>query len=677
MSENERLLLDYKPLITSSIFLEMKSSSIDSVQIICKNGKSMNCSSLLLASISPLLADIIKHQDSQEYVILLPDIQLSTLKDVIDSILTLDYKQSKVGKEIFMLDGIFWKAGHLSKCFNDSLKFYNDYSANDVSKLEPIKSMSDLKDIFDEGCSDNLDNDVAHPLDDLDISTSFYSDLRIKEDISDEESTLNTEVNVTSNIPDNQYEIKDSFVKIEKLPKNQKVNCKKRKRSTCPKQNRKAKKVKENDCDKEENLRKSTNNIRKKNDYFERKGFLKRFLIPIKEESLDEDFKAAQEKLKLYLEDVEDFEVPRAAWCKFHGLNPEIYLLENFDKKPKLECPICLLSFSTKENDGRPFFNHLKSHKYKTYKCPCRPPGGFRQAGHEIKNHLTMCHWGWIRCQYCNRPVDPNHMKFHQILMHKEKAEHLTCPICQMTNPLHNCNARKYVTKYKMHIDDHTNNKAIKKAMCEICDIKYVGDGHRNHHNQVYHIGELLGCKSHRCYFTCKTQEEMNEHVQMKHINTKSENEQKHSVCDICGFVYNTKYGIALHKKKMHKDDLIEDDLIQCTKCPMKVKSIRKHMESHQEISVCTICGAKVKRMKNHMRLHIPYDQCKFKCEPCKRGFFTTDKLRSHMMSVHLKERPYSCRYGCEMAYNDVSNRNSHEKKKHGQLFSIKEPTEV
>ena len=39
------------------------------------------------------------------------------------------------------------------------------------------------------------------------------------------------------------------------------------------------------------------------------------------------------------------------------------------------------------------------------------------------------------------------------------------------------------------------------------------------------------------------------------------------------------------------------------------------------------------------------------------------------MMNVHIRSRPYNCRYGCNMAYNDVSNRNSHEKKKHGGLF--------
>ena len=39
-------------------------------------------------------------------------------------------------------------------------------------------------------------------------------------------------------------------------------------------------------------------------------------------------------------------------------------------------------------------------------------------------------------------------------------------------------------------------------------------------------------------------------------------------------------------------------------------------------------------------------------------------------MNAHLKLRPYKCRYGCEFAYNDHSNRNAHERKTHGKLFT-------
>ena len=30
--------------------------------------------------------------------------------------------------------------------------------------------------------------------------------------------------------------------------------------------------------------------------------------------------------------------------------------------------------------------------------------------------------------------------------------------------------------------------------------------------------------------------------------------------------------------------------------------------------------------------------------------------------------KPYKCRYGCGIAYGELGNRNSHEKKKHGGL---------
>ena len=46
--------------------------------------------------------------------------------------------------------------------------------------------------------------------------------------------------------------------------------------------------------------------------------------------------------------------------------------------------------------------------------------------------------------------------------------------------------------------------------------------------------------------------------------------------------------------------------------------------------------------------------------------------LDRHMMNVHLKLRPYKCRYGlgCEFAYNDKGNRDAHERKKHGKVFN-------
>ena len=85
----------------------------------------------------------------------------------------------------------------------------------------------------------------------------------------------------------------------------------------------------------------------------------------------------------------------------------------------------------------------------------------------------------------------------------------------------------------------------------------------------------------------------------------------------------------------------------------------------------CTICGAVVLRLKDHIRsVHTADEDKRFVCNFCGKGFFDKKKLENHKMNVHLKLRPHRCRYGCDIGYNDTSNRNAHEKKKHGGLFS-------
>jgi len=59
-----------------------------------------------------------------------------------------------------------------------------------------------------------------------------------------------------------------------------------------------------------------------------------------------------------------------------------------------------------------------------------------------------------------------------------------------------------------------------------------------------------------------------------------------------------------------------------------------------------------------------------FQCQDCGKGFMAPHKLEIHRMNIHLKLRPYKCRYGCAFSYNDSSNRNAHEKKTHGKLFT-------
>ena len=113
----------------------------------------------------------------------------------------------------------------------------------------------------------------------------------------------------------------------------------------------------------------------------------------------------------------------------------------------------------------------------------------------------------------------------------------------------------------------------------------------------------------------------------------------------------------------------------KCTVCGLSVVYIKEHMKLHTEEKIpCPECNAVVRDLKEHIaNVHTLDKDKKFQCQDCGKGFLHQHKLEKHKMNVHLKQRPFQCRYGCDMAYNDKSNRSAHERKKHGKLFN--EPT--
>jgi hypothetical protein len=123
--------------------------------------------------------------------------------------------------------------------------------------------------------------------------------------------------------------------------------------------------------------------------------------------------------------------------------------------------------------------------------------------------------------------------------------------------------------------------------------------------------------------------------------------------------------GVDYHVKAQHIKEMVE--------CPVCLKTLPKlNLASHQ-IAVhtpktpCNICGKLVSKIKVHMdTMHVDDSDMKTRCAACGKGFSSDQKLRGHNMSVHLKLRPYKCRYGCEQAFNDSSNRGQHERRAHG-----------
>ena len=175
-----------------------------------------------------------------------------------------------------------------------------------------------------------------------------------------------------------------------------------------------------------------------------------------------------------------------------------------------------------------------------------------------------------------------------------------------------------------------------------------------------------------------ETQMKLTEQTKCKKCKQPIQNQESHT-CDFsckepgCEDIkINTKTSLNFHKYRFHeKMDLACEDCGETFKHTTFFKRHKRILCKEAKLPVCKICGKSFRKMKQHMAQHIPDEQRDFVCHigNCGKGFPFKRLLDKHTMNVHLKLRPYKCRYGCEFGYNDSSNRDSHERKRHGKLF--------
>jgi len=367
----------------------------------------------------------------------------------------------------------------------------------------------------------------------------------------------------------------------------------------------------------------------------------------------NEELKTAQDSLKDALQDQNNLTDPVKLWFQYHGLNSSIYNNTYQLKIVPFICPVCDVLIDSKPS-GKAFYNHLRRHKCSNYKCSC-----VIKKDESISDHMKAEHWKWEHCSRkdCDQLHDPRRSQ----LDHWNRKVGVRCPLCDK-------NFKKEV-RYKEHMDNHV----IKQLNCG-CGILFKNVLHKDFHMQVVHLKEKIGCSYTRCYYTCDTEQQLDLHVGIKHTKTVVDVKKiiniKTAVCDLCGHKITSANADSLlrsHKVRVH-----DTVLLQCQFCDKKYNALKMsaHVKKVHVECICNICGAKVKNLQVHVKtMHVADEQKKYKCDMCPKGFHERNRLENHKMNVHLKLRPYKCRYGCEFGYNDLSNRNAHERKKHGQVF--------
>jgi predicted RNA-binding Zn-ribbon protein involved in translation (DUF1610 family) len=262
-----------------------------------------------------------------------------------------------------------------------------------------------------------------------------------------------------------------------------------------------------------------------------------------------------------------------------------------------------------------------------------------------------------------------NHTERKASLGRKKAAQptvkNLLCPDCGKEFPPRAKNGQSGRVEYEKHLLWHK----VEEFSCDCPDVpkltvrlgqireRNIDWNFKERHMRVHHMG-WHGCSEPGCLASCETKELLEEHI-LKHALS--------FMCDLCGFKADSAQKLSWHTKVTHTAIMVP-----CPDCGKVVKDayLRRHQLKVHVSSACPICGVVVKNMKVHMQsLHMDDSEKRFHCEDCGKGFMEKAVMDNHRMNMHLKTQPHQCRYGCDNRYNDTSNRNAHERRRHGGLF--------
>ena len=216
-----------------------------------------------------------------------------------------------------------------------------------------------------------------------------------------------------------------------------------------------------------------------------------------------------------------------------------------------------------------------------------------------------------------------------------------------------------------VHLRTHTKKiEVFEPKPCDICGVFLENKTNFKTHMSRVHTEKVR--KSTKCEKCGKNVGiDVNSHLCKKNIP-----------CKACGkMFFNRK-----ERDKHQKENVECAQLYSCDQCGMTYNSkgtLNNHIKNiHTEKSECPYCGKKYKKLQFHIdTAHVSDEVKRLKCQDCGKGFLLEHLLKKHVESVHLNSKRYQCRYGCDNRFNDSSNRNAHEKKKHGSLFVTSDTT--
>ncbi|KAK2919837.1 zinc finger protein 408 [Channa argus] len=258
---------------------------------------------------------------------------------------------------------------------------------------------------------------------------------------------------------------------------------------------------------------------------------------------------------------------------------------------------------------GKKFYqlSHLKKHQFSHTKekpFTCEECGKNYTSVESFRAH-QMSHRGErpFSCPHCEKSYGlKRDLREHMVLHTGEKP--YTCEHCGKAFA-----RRPSLRIHRLLYCSRTIYTQLPKVQCTVCDKLLANSGSLRNHMKL-HTGE------------------------------------KPHICQHCGKCFSQKGNLESHLR-IHNGE----KPYPCTECNQSFSQkpeLRRHMFSHTGGGfLCSYCGKSLRdphSLKSHERLHT--GERPHRCPLCGKGYTLATKLRRHIKSAHLMEKPYSCHCG-------------------------------